>query len=435
MPIKLNGHRPQILRKIFSYNNSSGLEKRGGYNNNNINEENYYEYDHNDDYDLRHIDPTKTLSTSISNESDWKIHAHITIIGKSMGNGSSGIAYQAFYDTGDMIEKCVVKLPIALMEKGLLKIDGDNGGLHISPLLSSLSPSLSRSSREKNEQISAVQNFVGEWKNSFLLHFGRHMSDLGMDKYKWKIKRQEFRQIQGEKIELSHKRGYENIHRLLVFDESIPLIISEYFDGTLQNLSNILAKSSTQLRTDFMFDCIIPQTYAGLLFMHSDEIDLAHMDIKPMNMLYRFAPGHKYPQVVLCDFGLCQPATSRSNNKCGTEVFLAPEILNDLYVPKYTDVHSWAISMLWCFNSQKMQENDNNSDNNDDGGGGGDMDWSGSLIQILLKAEYNSGQQRISLTQKQKIIWEKVLTILQENVIRDPPRRYSTFLDIDKDLS
>ena len=410
MPVNLNGRGPNIFRKIFETQQGVGGET---YDNNNDD----------DDVDNNNNgrDPRVKRQTVISNTSDWVIHDHV-IVRNRLGAGSSGIAFQAFYNTGIMIEKCVVKLPLELLKKGLLQVDND-GGLHLSASLDKRVVNAryggggGGDSHAKKIQSSAVDNFVGEWKNSFTIHFGKHMATLGMDRYRWDIAAPMLSQIKRERTDLIHRRGYENIHRLLLFDETVPLIISEHFDGTLEDLAKILERSSTAMKDDFMFDCIIPQTYAGLLYMHSEEIDMAHMDIKPMNMLYRFAPGKKYPHVVLCDFGLSQPASKTIDMPMGSPAFMAPEMSDGgdyygcpPYTPKYTDVHSWALSMFLCFHPHSIQA---------------------PLLQTLLTAEQMMSPPRTFSTIQRQRTWEKLMAILQEEGALNPEQRYSIFLNID----
>lgn len=358
--------------------------------------------------------PSGGISNStITNAANWEIHKHITV-GKLLGSGSSGMAYQAFYDTGKAITKCVVKLPLNLMQANLLKID-EHGGIILTSAENDdkarrANVMIMRSQQKEEQHSLAVQNFTDEWRNYFMLHFGKRMLDLGMDHYEWKIKKNEYRQVKNERIELKHIRGFENIHRLLVFDPYAPLIISEYFDGTLQDLSQVLSKSDPQLLVNYMLDCIIPQTYYGLTYMHHHSVGLAHMDIKPMNMLYKFtSESQMYPKVVLCDFGFCQNATDLSSEKCGTDAFAAPEIFSrEPHVPQYTDAHSWAVSMLWCF--YPIYNN-----------------WSRSLVHALLSS---AKQNKPTIHSPVDEMLSIIIQILDN--ANNPQRRYSIFQNVDK---
>jgi serine/threonine protein kinase len=258
------------------------------------------------------------------------------------------------------------------------------------------------------EYQNALSDLNYEWNNFILLHFGKHMHKSGMGEPNWTVGGNDVRLVIEEKNKLKKINGYHNIHRILAMDTKVPLLMSEYFDGTVQALSMTLANFHSKIQAKHIFECIIPQTLAGLHYMHDQNVLLAHMDVKPINMLYKFVPGQQHPLIVLCDFGLCVPANQVKNDYYGTPYFMAPEIgkLSNPYVPKYTDVYSWAVSMLSVFHPQVIF---------------GPI--KSSLGNALLEKEMSQGDRLLSDTNQE--VLQLILEMINTNT--PPPTRYLHF--------
>jgi serine/threonine protein kinase len=335
-----------------------------------------------------HIGPAITYH----NTSKRQIYQDVEITVKQpLGEGSTGIAYKAVYNKRD---ECVIKLPIRLLKANQIKLNKATGRIVIV------------NQKERGSEYEAASDDLNyEWENYLLLHFGKHMRKHGMGNPGWRVSDKNLKTVIDEMNELKTINGYDNIHRILVLDPEVPLLMSEYFDGTVEDLSMMLKEQSLKPPDQYIFECIIPQTLAGLHYMHSENVGLAHMDIKPMNMLYKEAQGQPYPLVVLCDFGLCQPSERPHNEYMGTPYFMAPEIdkQGTIYIPKYTDVYSWAVSMLCACYPKAI-------DNADE-----------SLVDYLL-LQVSLDRPKFSYANQK--VFEKILDIIQA---KNPKKRYKKF--------
>jgi serine/threonine protein kinase len=347
---------------------------------------------------LKHHGHTRHESHRYHNNSQQQVYTNIRVL-KKLGAGSTGIAYKAHYRVDGEIMQCVVKLPIKLLNVKQIKLDNE-GNIEV---------------RKKEERGYTFQDASAdldyEWGNFLLLHFGKKMKKYGIGtKPEWSVSNREFQAVIDEANELKKVNGYNNIHRILVSDPAVPMLISEYFDGTVEEFSMILKKSGYEAQTEQIFECIIPQTLAGLHFMHSEGVQLAHMDIKPANMLYKFVAGQAL--VVLCDFGLCQPSEDVQHTYMGTPYFMAPEIdkKGTVYTPKYTDVYSWAVSMLCTFYPRAIKD-----------AGDSLVDYLLSQIPEDIYSEFNY--------EMQKNVFKKILAIIEAE---NPRKRYKKFTNIYK---
>jgi len=347
-----------------------------------------------------HMHASTKTSTHHHNESGASVYKGIRIAEK-LGQGSTGVAYQAFYRHVDgKYKQCVVKLPVRLLNSNEIQLgDHKNGKIIIID-----------ETAKGHEYQYAREELDYEWKNNLQLHFGKNMEKFGMGTRKWSISNKELKSVIDESNELKKINGYNNIHKIQSADLEVPLLISEYFDGTVEDFSKMLEKLEYKTQTKQIFEFIIPQTLAGLHFMHSENVQLAHMDIKPANMLYKFAQGRSHPLVVLCDFGLCQPSEDPIKECMGTPYFRAPEIVpnqSSLYIPKYTDAYSWAVSMLYLFYPYAMHK------------------WPKSLVNYLL-LQVSKNPPLLFNDSKRETVFQNILDIIQTE---SPPKRYRLFED------
>ena len=331
MPIKLQGSlRETILRHAMDYHNLDNDQQ------NNINS----------------IEGNGLLPYGTSQSGDdWSFYQNLIISGKTLGHGSSGITYPAVYKTRDGRQtiKCVIKLPIDLIKSGKISIQNNQ--------LIMVNPSMHKKSKDYGN---AIENLEMEWVNSFKLHFGPKMTNLNIQKNRSNVNRKDFKDAVMEARLIAKHPGFENIHRLFGMDVEIPFLISESFKGTLNELSGVL---HTQNKYSVLFSSILPQTANAIHFMHN-EARLAHMDIKPENILYNFESTNPLLSVhcVLCDFGDCKDAMTQINkSNIGTPGYIAPEINlclktpTAVYIPAYTDAFAWSVAMLYTLNIHSLE--------------------------------------------------------------------------------
>ena len=242
----------------------------------------------------------------------------------SLGSGSTGTVYHARLHNRNV----VVKLPNTLLDSGHIAIDSKHGHVTTTP------PSTAAENRLFEE---AKSDLEIEWHNGFLLREGAEMmatgiaDPAGVDISESALKWQE-----------RHPVGYSNIHELLAMDASVPCLISAYFEDAV-----LLWARKVKPTPHFIFHVVEPQVRAGLGYMHNIA-GLAHMDIKPYNMLCsrKVSKGQHYLHVVLCDFGATMPADKAGHSPAGTIGYMAPEVSEPGYIPRFADAYSFAVSML-----------------------------------------------------------------------------------------
>ncbi|CAD8068206.1 unnamed protein product [Paramecium sonneborni] len=96
-------------------------------------------------------------------------------------------------------------------------------------------------------------------------------------------------------------------------------IVTEFIEG--DNLKQLIINKQSQIKNEEILE-IMQQLLEALTFLHRKQI--LHRDVKPANIMY-----HNY-KLKLIDFGLaCYDGKQLSENpNCGTEGYVAPEVLN-----------------------------------------------------------------------------------------------------------
>ncbi|KAM7267748.1 hypothetical protein ACFE04_009914 [Oxalis oulophora] len=124
-----------------------------------------------------------------------------------------------------------------------------------------------------------------------------------------------------------------------VHDEICPCIIAEYLSGG--TLSTFLQRKRNHAINKLPFSEVVQfalDIARGLTYLHSKKI--VHRDIKPDNMLL-----DKNRRIKIADFGVAC-IESEINDICGTEGYMAPEVIEEKLCDKKCDVYSFGIC-LW----------------------------------------------------------------------------------------
>ncbi|CAD8067816.1 unnamed protein product [Paramecium primaurelia] len=130
--------------------------------------------------------------------------------------------------------------------------------------------------------------------------------------------------------QLQHPNLVKYIASYETFDKLY--IIMDYVEG-----SNLTELSKSNLSEE-MIKSIIKQLLIVLTYLHNK--DITHRDIKPDNILVGLDG-----KVRLIDFGLSQQSESKiSYDKCGTLLFMAPEMI--LKMPYLKSVDMWSIGII-----------------------------------------------------------------------------------------
>ena len=106
-------------------------------------------------------------------------------------------------------------------------------------------------------------------------------------------------------------------------------IVLEYCEGcSLDKYLQMTNKPSYAAFDPDFFNHIAVGIIRGLRYLHIVQ-SIIHRDLKPQNVLLKKHSRSNYYIVKICDFGFAQKLdrTGSLNGYCGTEVFMAPEVL------------------------------------------------------------------------------------------------------------
>ncbi|KAI9789619.1 MAG: hypothetical protein M1816_005928 [Peltula sp. TS41687] len=137
-----------------------------------------------------------------------------------------------------------------------------------------------------------------------------------------------------QEVEVLSGLSHEHIVRFEDYTSEIePMLVLEYLP-----LGNLADQHLMMQITEEETVAILHQCLQALVYVHHEEI--AHRDIKPTNILVRSrTPLH----VKLGDFGLAKKVSSLKT-RCGTSIYMAPEIWNGRPYTAAVDV--WALGVV-----------------------------------------------------------------------------------------
>jgi serine/threonine protein kinase len=114
--------------------------------------------------------------------------------------------------------------------------------------------------------------------------------------------------------------------------------ITEYAPHSLDRLP---------LPTVSVFKNIARQLFTVLAYLHGEGEGQAggykHLDLKPTNILY--SETFLNPTLKLIDFGMCVKKDKRVG-RCGTDDYMAPEVLNDKCKDEKADIWSAGVTLI-----------------------------------------------------------------------------------------
>ena len=238
-------------------------------------------------------------------------------IDRQLGKGSYGVAVE-FNDTADTASSRGARLVAKFPHKFLKNISSSGQTISEALLEPHLGPSLKDIAKARKE-------LRGECTNAEAILDPPYLRELNPDRrpgegYSY-LGTDERAQLERETQRWRAKPGYSHLHQVLHFDERIPMLISRRAEGTLQQLrskwgyafklpTSLGGGGGAQATDPAMWrDLLGRQLGAAVGFILSNT-SLAHMDIKPDNILYTTrAPGVFNLQ--LSDYGLCFPKAAR----------------------------------------------------------------------------------------------------------------------------
>ena len=113
-------------------------------------------------------------------------------------------------------------------------------------------------------------------------------------------------------------------------------------DFILERYNNSIRDSSNIFCTDKEIRIIMTGILKAIQFLHKNNV--MHRDLKPENILFR--NKHDLTSIVIGDFGIADDSSKgiSMNNKCGTLIYMAPEMLTDRPYDQLID--SWACGII-----------------------------------------------------------------------------------------
>ena len=108
--------------------------------------------------------------------------------------------------------------------------------------------------------------------------------------------------------------GYAHMHPILHFDAELPLLLSAPAQDTLENMYFLLGED--QKPSDEWFEAAF-QLSSAIEFLRT-YVQMAHLDVKPDNVLYSRDPRSGRPHIWLSDYGLMGPAGAPATFRIGT---------------------------------------------------------------------------------------------------------------------
>ena len=277
-----------------------------------------------------------TNNKSIENQGDTPIYHALHIAKpytKSLGKGSTGTVYHATFALSHHTIDCVVKFPNTLLRDECIVISKDDGAVTLNP---------QKKDEHKEDRRQALEELEIEWHNAFVLRYGKAMAETRIaEPYHASVSVESLRKAAHAVSRLEHEWGYGNIHQLLAMDASVPCLLSEHLDMTVLEWARKTRPTQAQVARQAGSAML-----AALHYMHTCAL-MAHMDVKPNNMLYSQQHRGRGHAMVLSDFGASMPSDTLSHEPAGTVGYIAPEVVAGAqYMPKYADAFSLGVSML-----------------------------------------------------------------------------------------
>lgn len=266
----------------------------------------------------------------------------VKIVGERLGKGAFGTAFRCQFRGIEY----VIKLPNQMLENGFLFIDDDGFLVR---------------SFKKYDDYSVLNRFKSDFFvecrfNGMALESPTHIrlrQSYPGDPLN-RADHGEYMRIKNELDIMKSHEGYEHIHKILGFVQGFPAIFSEPCSGSLQGLidadSNIfLGGYATRLSYQWLE--LAKQIGNAVQYLEY-MIEIAHLDIKPGNILYNESLDENGKSVFswkLSDFGLCKEwdrDTDYMTRRLAGTLFYLPRILKDTKKEKgYVDFDAYHCSL------------------------------------------------------------------------------------------
>lgn len=270
-----------------------------------------------------------------------------------LGKGSFGSAFQATLSDEYDSETCVVKLPNEFLRVKLIRIEDSKIKMH----------DPTRDPIINDVYTRGQQDFYQEYENAMSI-LRPHVMGSGLFDKRHNMRelhKGDFNALRHEALTIQRHRGYKNIHKVIHCDLDICCIISEYCDGTLDDV----LEENASFSRDSQLGSRYPDSSTNLSVRHPntkkliidighavqylrDVAEMSHMDIKPNNIFYKRVQGSILWKIA--DFGVCEPCNEyqqRNSRILGGTCAYYPECVQ--YFFQENGVYNNLNLMIHCY--------------------------------------------------------------------------------------
>jgi hypothetical protein len=118
--------------------------------------------------------------------------------------------------------------------------------------------------------------------------------------------------------------GYAHMHPIVHFDAQIPLLLSEPAQGTLEDLYVVIEDAP---RLNAQWYEVARQLSDAIAFLRHPTVGMAHLDLKPDNVLYTHHPTTGRVHIWVGDYGQMDRANKRTTFVYGAPAFKPDDAL------------------------------------------------------------------------------------------------------------
>ena len=263
-------------------------------------------------------------------------------IGKELGKGTSGIAYQCLFPSLST-EPLTVKLPRSMFARPMLLYFTKNNKLHETSD-SSDSDNDSQWTHEEDaddRKQRAIDNFSDEFDNYEKIYVVPALRMTGTGH----VTRAQHARLLNDQFKMEMKQGRAHIHRIVHFDARVPALFSEQCDGTLaryrrSNTRGLFDAKRLATSWDMSDEWLRVGGQVGSAVTYMREMGVAHCDINVNNVFYRLRNG--YAHYLVADFGLCHSLELENDYyECQTTHYFQPKQWEHTAVDRYGSVVSY----------------------------------------------------------------------------------------------
>lgn len=276
---------------------------------------------------------------------------HNVTLNKVLGKGTYGTAYLAHWAENN--KRVVAKFSNYFLRNNIILVTAD-GKIHYNKSL-------------RHIALQGVQDMTVEYRNAVRIlapyYYNSIAKDYHDDNFKLNhISTAHFEAIQQEARKLRIHPGYIHLHKIVHFSQELACIFSEYCKGSLWDMiTDEKQLSQSTLRSVSGIQKLNRDIGFAVDYL-LNVASVAHLDIKPENILYQVNEGNGALEWKLSDFGLCQSLDHETQAKprdiMGTALYLPEQLLAVptqqrpiIFAADLTMMYSYALTIFEAMSS------------------------------------------------------------------------------------